>query len=39
MGTRRAFFSGLFVVLLAAAGAARADKGGPLEVTYYYLPG
>ena len=41
--TRRLLI-GAFAAVLAAAGlgpsiAAAADKAGPLEVTYYYLPG
>jgi hypothetical protein len=39
MRTRRELISGIFVLLLAAAGLARAAATGPLEVTYYYLPG
>ena len=42
--TRRLLI-GVFLAVLASAGlgptvaAAAADKAGPLEVTYYYLPG
>jgi len=39
MTTRREILSGVFVFLLAASGVARAAESGPLEVTYYYLPG
>jgi len=39
MRTRREILSGVFVFLLAASGVARAADSGPLDVTYYYLPG
>ena len=39
MRTRREILSGVFVLLLAASGVAGAAESGPLEVTYYYLPG
>jgi hypothetical protein len=39
MKTRRELLLGVFVVFLAATGAARAAQSGPLDVTYYYLPG
>jgi ABC-type glycerol-3-phosphate transport system substrate-binding protein len=41
--TRRLLIGALLAVLAAAglgsSRAAAADKAGPLEVTYYYLPG
>jgi hypothetical protein len=39
MRTRRELVSGMFILLLAVAGLARAAATGPLEVIYYYLPG
>ena len=41
--TRRLLIGAVLAVLaaggLAPSAAAAADKAGPLEVTYYYLPG
>lgn len=34
-----AFLAALAVLGLCPSAAAAADKSGPLEVTYYYLPG
>jgi hypothetical protein len=39
MNTRREFVSGLLLLWVGAAGAGAAAKSGPIEVTYYFLPG
>ena len=37
--TRRALLLGALAVFSAVLAVARPEKTGPLEVTYYYLPG
>jgi hypothetical protein len=39
MTTRRELILGVLISLPAVLAAARPEKPGPLEVTYYYLPG
>ena len=39
MTTRREILLGACIVFSAALAAARPEKSGPLEVTYYFLPG
>ncbi len=39
MTTRRAFFSGAFFALAAAWAPGFPETTGPLQVTYYFLPG
>ena len=37
--TRRVLLLGALAVFSAVLAVARSEKTGPLEVTYYYLPG
>ena len=39
MTTRRQLFLGIAIALSAVFASALPEKSGPIEVTYYYLPG